>query len=333
MDENFSTPLLVCDIGGTNTRVGFIAAPGGDLKIVGRLRTGDFPTFEAALQSLEEALPEAPRSLIICGAGPVRGRQLALTNASWTLDGPSLTKLFRLEQGLLLNDFEAQALSLPVLDHRHSTPIGQHIEAGSGPQLILGPGTGLGVAALVRIDGRFAPIPSEAGHIDIGPVGETEEALWPYLDRFHGRHTAESLLSGAGLVRLYGAIQRMHGYVPAQVDPRTITARAMSDSKSPEHEAVRLFWDIAARFSGDMAITFKATGGVTLAGGILPRLATALEPTRFRALFEAKPPVTVLAAGISTRLLTEPDAVLTGMAALASAPSAYALDYKARLWV
>ena len=88
-----------------------------------------------------------------------------------------------------------------------------------------------------------------------------------------------------------------------------------------------------ARFAGDMAVTFVATGGVTLSGGVLPRVVDFLDDAAFRAAFEAKAPVDALARSIATRLITRSDAVLAGMAAIAARPDRYAIDYGARKWV
>jgi glucokinase len=94
-----------------------------------------------------------------------------------------------------------------------------------------------------------------------------------------------------------------------------------------------MFWRIVARFAGDMGVTFVATGGVTLAGGVLPRILDLIDEAAFRRAFEAKAPVDSLARRIPTRLVTRSDSVLLGLAAIAAAPHKYALDYAARLWV
>ncbi len=92
------------------------------------------------------------------------------------MDGAATARQARLAQGLLLNDFEAQALSLPTIPADWARRIGPLGFGGEGPQVILGPGTGLGIAALVEADGRFAAVSSEACHIDFGPVWPEEFA-------------------------------------------------------------------------------------------------------------------------------------------------------------
>ena len=111
-----------------------------------------------------------------------------------------------------------------------------------------------------------------------------------------------------------------------------ITGTALDAPDGPEGDTVRHYWRLVARFAGDIALTLKATGGVTLAGGILPRIVDLLDPVAFRVAFEAKAPVAGLTRHIPTRLIVQSDSVLGGMAALATEPERFALDYAARGW-
>jgi glucokinase len=329
----FPFPVLVCDTGGTNVRFALAKEPGAALGEVLHLHTGDYPGLPEAIEAAAPKLGARPRSTIACGAGPVVGRTLKLTNAPWVMDGPEAARRTGLVQGLLLNDFEAQALSLPTIPEVWERRIGPLKFGPDGPQVILGPGTGLGVAALVEADGRFAPVSSEACHIDFGPISPEEYALWPHLERAHGRVTSESVISGAGLARVHRARMMANGAPDPHVEPAAVTAAALADPKGEEAASIRLYWHIVARFAGDMAVTFVATGGVTLSGGVLPRVVDLLDEAAFRLAFEAKAPVDGLAKRIPTRLVTREDAVLVGMAAIAASPNRYAIDYAARAWV
>ncbi len=329
----FPFPALVCDTGGTNVRFAIVSEPGGRLSDIVHLHTGDYPGLAEAIEAAAPKLGTRPRSMIACGAGPVAGRTLKLTNAPWLIDGPEAAERTGLSQGLLLNDFEAQALSLPTIPDGWERRIGPLKFGPEGPQVILGPGTGLGIAALVEADGRFTPVSSEACHIDFGPVRPEEFDIWPYLDRAHGRITSESVISGAGLARVHRARMMAKGDPDPRVDPPAVTTAAMADPKGEEAASLRLYWHIVARFAGDMAVTFVATGGVTLSGGVLPRVVDFLDESAFREAFEAKAPVDQLARRIPTRLVTRDDAVLVGMAAIASTPDRYGIDYDSRAWV
>ena len=329
----FPFPVLVCDTGGTNVRFALSPEPGVALGPIVHLITDDYPGLPEAIEAAAPKLGQRPRSMIVCGAGPVVGRRLKLTNAPWEMDGAETARRAGLAQGLLLNDFEAQALSLPAIQADWTRQIGPAAFEGPGPQVILGPGTGLGVAALVEAEGRFTPVSSEACHIDFGPVTEEEFLLWPHLERAHGRITSESVLNGAGLARVHRARMIALGRPDPRVEPPEVTAAALADPKGEAADSVRLYWRIVARFAGDMAVTFVATGGVTLSGGVLPRVVDFLDDGAFRATFEAKAPVDALARRIPTRLIVRSDAVLAGMAAIAAAPDRYGVDYSSRGWV
>ncbi len=332
-DFAFPFPVLVCDTGGTNVRFALSTEPGAPLGPIVHLVTDDYPSLPDAIEAAKPKLGAQPHSMIVCGAGPVVGRQLKLTNAPWVMDGPETAKRAGLAQGLLLNDFEAQALSLPAIRPDWTREIGVPFGGRRGPQVILGPGTGLGVAALVEAEGRFTPVSSEACHIDFGPVTQEEYAIWPNLERAHGRITSESVISGAGLARVHRARMMAEGEPDPKLEPQQVSAAALADPKGEAAESLKLYWRIVARFAGDMAVTFVATGGVTLAGGVLPRVVDFLDDAAFRGAFEAKAPVDALARSIATRLIVHSDAVLAGMAAIAAAPDRYGVDYSARKWV
>jgi glucokinase len=248
------------------------------------------------------------------------------------MDGPEIARRLGLATGLLLNDFEAQALSLPSIPEDGARNIGPLGFGAGGPQAILGPGTGLGVGALIEAGGRHTPLPSELCHIGFGPESDEEWAIWPHLERAHGRITTESVISGPGLVRVHRARLAAAGLPASDADGPTIVAAALAGREGEEARSLRLFWRIVGRLAGDVAVTFVAFGGVTLAGGVLPRILDFLDEAAFRRAFEAKAPVDGLARRIPTRLVIRSDTVLLGMAAIAARPESYAIDYATRGW-
>ncbi|MFO1117341.1 MAG: glucokinase [Beijerinckiaceae bacterium] len=328
---NFPHPLLVCDIGGTNVRIGAVARPGDSVRRLGNAPTASHSSFLATIKVVEERAKVRPRSLLISAAGPIDGARVRLTNADWTIDGPELADALDLESGLLFNDFEAQAIALPHLGPDWTRQIGATRAEPFGPQLVLGPGTGLGAAALLRAGGGWLPVTTEAGHMDLGPTDSLEDAIWTHLPRVEGRVTFESVLSGPGLARLYAALRASRGLHPLARDPAEVTAAA-EGGESLAVETIGLFWKFAARCAGDLALAFLPRGGVTLGGGVLPRLARWLDAESFRRVFEAKAPMDMLMRAIPTRLLVETDSALAGMAALAARPDDYVIDYEARAW-
>ena len=329
----FPFPVLVGDIGGTNARFALVAEPGAPMSKPAHRATRDFPSLEAAVADAIPHFEARPRSLIACAAGPVRGRKVTMTNARWDIDGATVARANGLEQGLLLNDFEAQALTVPVVQESWVRRIGDATENDKGAQLILGPGTGLGAGALIEVQGRHFALSSEAGHVDFGPVGAEELAIWPHIPLTHyGRISAESVLSGPGLLRLHKARFASRGLMAPAHDEAKLVERAKADHYGEEADTIRLFWRLAARFAGDMTMAFLATGGVTFSGGVLPRLVDFLDPAGFRARYEDKAPFGELLRKVGTRIIIADDAVLVGMAAVAADPDRYALDYGTRAW-
>jgi glucokinase len=329
---NFPFPVVLCDIGGTNARFALMPASGAPLEPGPHLKTGNFPSLEEALAAALPGLGRKPRSLIACAAGPVSGRTVRLTNADWTINGGEVAAKSGLDQGLLLNDFEAQAFSLPVLEPAWVRPIGTFAPK-PGAQLVMGLGTGLGVAALLTIEARHYALPSEAGHMGLGPLGAEETALWPHLDRGPlGRVCAETVLSGPGIMRLHRARCMAAGEAPAEASEIILIERAHAQPAGEEAATLRLCWTLTARFAGDLALAFLAKGGVAFSGGILPRILDFCDLEKFRAAFENKAPYGDLLRSIGTRLIISEDAVLSGMAGIANAPQNYSIDYANRAW-
>jgi glucokinase len=327
----FAYPALVADIGGTNCRLSLVPEAGAPHEPLARIGTGSHPTPEAALESVLATLSQRPRSAVLAVAGPLEGRSAQLTNANWSFDGPGLGRALSLEQGLLVNDFEALAASLAVLGDRDLTTLVQGRPEPEGLRLVLGPGTGFGASALVMRAGRGLLIPTEAGHIGIGPEGPMEDKIWPALTAGLPRVTVEGLLSGDGLVRFHRAVASQSGMLEADVSAADVTTLAL-DGDPAALMAVVCFWRLLARVAGDLALAFKATGGVYIAGGIVPRLLPLADKATIHAVFCGKPPMEDLAARFALHVITAGDAAEQGLAAVAAEPARFGLDDPARLW-
>jgi glucokinase len=318
----------VADIGGTNCRVAMVDAPGEPPRVIRRLSTKGEPSCEAALASAIAGAGVRPRAAVLAVAGPVIGVGAELTNAGWSFDGPSLMAALGVSQGLLLNDFEALATCLPVLGNADLTPICTGKPA-DGARLILGPGTGFGAAALVGRDGRHTIVPTEAGHMELGPVTQDEFALWPLIERMDGRVTIESVLSGAGLARLDTALRKLAGETAVCADGATVSLRAEA-ADGIALAAIRLFGRLLARVAGDLALAYMATGGVFVAGGIAPKLLPLFDLSQMRRAFSDKPPMQALMDDAPLLVVTGSDPAERGLARVALDPAAFGLDN--RLW-
>jgi glucokinase len=328
----FVHPVLVADIGGTNCRLSLVPQAGAPHEPLARISTGSHGTPEAALESVLSTLSQRPRSAILAVAGPLEGRGAQLTNANWHFDGPAIASALSLEQGLLVNDYEALAASLAVLREGDVTTLVPGRPEPEGLRLVLGPGTGFGAAALLRRGDRGVLVPTECGHIGVGPEDPTEDKIWPALATDLSRVTVESLLSGHGLVRFHRAVASRSGVLEPDVSAADVTTLAL-DGDPVALMAVVCFWRLLARVAGDLALAFKATGGVYIAGGIVPRLLPLADYGTIHAVFCGKPPMEDLAAQFALHVITCHDAAEQGLAAIAAAPERFGLDDPQRLWV
>lgn len=169
--------------------------------------------------------------------------------------------------------------------------------------------------------------------MDFGPISAEELEIWPYLDTMpFDRVSAETILSGPGLIRLHRARCMATGRLAPEFDEVELITRAYAEPEGAEARTLRFLWNLVARFASDLALAFFAKGGVTFSGGVLPRLLPFLDLQKFREHFEDKSPYGEILRGIGTRLIVTDDFVLTGMAGIAAAPQGYAIDYAGRAW-
>jgi glucokinase len=304
---------LVADIGGSNSRFA-LANSSGDLEHILVIENDTVADLDAAVARYLEETEARPRAATLAVAGPVGGEEVVLTNrTNWRLRHGEFAKRFGFSQLRVLNDFEAVAWALPHLGAAHTRPLGTPVEAREGVKVVLGPGTGLGVAALLPADGRWHVIASEGGHASFGPQALDETAMFAKLREECGAISAETVLSGPGLVRLARALDPQAG----RHEPETIVASALAREPSA-HAAARMFVRLLGRFAGGLALTFKALGGVYITGGVAGGLGPLLDEPQFRTAFEAHPPHESLLRTIPTLLITCPQPGLIGCAALAS---------------
>lgn len=322
----FRFPVLIADLGGTNLRLGLLAGPGKDIQTLGRLRTADFDSLDAALAHIvAEAGIVAPKTLIAAIAGPVGLAKMRLTNHPWDIVPERLATHLDLDEVIVVNDFTAQALALPELGAADLHPIGGGAPAPDAAKVVLGPGTGLGVAALVPSRCGWLPVSGEGGHVALTPETTTERAIWPYLEAPDGRVSAETVISGPGLLRLYQAVARAGGGTASCATPQAVTEAAGAGDPLAR-QTLDLFAHAFGRFAGDVALTFLARGGVYLSGGIAPQIRPWLETGVFRAAFDAKAPYVAIMGDIPIFIVTADEPALHGLAALVRDPSRSAID-------
>jgi glucokinase len=314
--ENDMRAILLADIGGSKSRFA-LAGPSGRLTPPVVIDNDTVDGLEAAIALFLEAVAERPGRASLAVAGPINGEEIALTNRPWRSRRGLLVQRFGFSELRVLNDFEAIAWALPQLEATQLLALGgAGLPFCDGVKLVIGPGTGLGVAALMPAGGRWHVLPSEGGHSLFGPQLPDEFELFAGLAQECGSVCAETILSGRGLLRLH----RMLAPSSAEVTCETLVAQVLAGEPTAR-STIRMFLRLFGRFAGSMALTFKATGGVYLTGGVARALGPLLDAPEFRAAFEAHPPYEPLLAAIPTALITCPEPGLIGCAAAANSSS------------
>ncbi|EFM60996.1 glucokinase [Brucella sp. BO2] len=332
-EQSFKFPVLVCDIGGTNARFAILVDSNAEPKEFPVLQTADYATIDEAIQrAILDQTAIQPRSVILAVAGPVDGDEIDLTNCDWVVRPKKMIADLGFEDVTVLNDFEAQALAVVSLEGHHMEQIGGKPEEAVATRVVLGPGTGLGVAGLVRTRHAWVPVPGEGGHIDIGPRTERDYQIFPHIERIEGRVTGEQILSGRGLRNLYLGICAADKITPTLETPVDITSAGLDGSNPQAAETLDLFATYLGRLAGDLALIFMAHGGVYLSGGIPVRILSALKTGSFRAAFEDKAPHKAIMRDIPVRVITYQLAALTGLSAFARTPSRFEVSTEGRRW-
>lgn len=289
--DSSTFPRLLGDVGGTNARFAWQAAPAAPLSDVATLPCADHPTLEAAMQHYLAQLGQGrPRCAAIGIANPVVGDQVRMTNHHWSFSIEAVRQLLGLQRLLVINDFTALALSLPALAADELRQVGGGQAVAGLPLGLLGPGTGLGVSGLLpaREGQRAIPINGEGGHVTLAAADAQEEAVIRRLRERFGHASAERALSGPGLVNLYVALCEVHGLSAQPLQAADVTSRAAAGEDSICVEALDLFFSFLGNVAGNLALSLGARGGVYIGGGIVPRLGAAIDRSRFRERFEAK---------------------------------------------
>jgi len=304
---------LVGDIGGTNAR--FALWRDQQLESVRVMPTAEYADLEGAICAYlaEQQLPVgAVTSVCLACAGPVDGDEFSFTNNQWHISRAAFSRALQLDQLLLINDFSAMALGMTRLHESERLLVCPGEAEPQRPTVVIGPGTGLGVSTLLKLDeGRWRALAGEGGHVDL-PVGNLREAeLWTCLFKQLGHVRAESVLCGNGLLRLYRASCDLDGQVAPLTSPAEITAAALA-GEPVAIGVLEQFCDWLGRVAGNNVLTLGARGGVYIAGGIIPRFADFFLASGFARCLRDKGPMSDYFDGIPVWLVTAPYPGLLG---------------------
>jgi glucokinase len=273
-----------------------------------------------------------PNSAVLAVAGPVESDEIPLTNCPWIVKPKQMLANLGLSDIVVLNDFEAQALAVVALGEDQMEKIGGGAMEPDAGRVVLGPGTGLGVAGLIHSGGRWIPVPGEGGHMDIGPRNQRDFEVFPHIEKLEGRISGEQILCGRGLVNVYRAVAMADDKPSPLAQPAEITAAALAKTDLVAQEALSIFTACLGRTAGDLALVFLSRGGVFLTGGIAQKILPALKDGNFRAAFEDKAPHSALMATMPVYVITQPLAALAGLAAYARTPSLFGVETRGRRW-
>ncbi|EMS36281.1 glucokinase [Candidatus Liberibacter americanus] len=329
-----SFPLLLADIGGTNIRFAILFSIESDLEFIYTLKTSDYNSLEDAINDLilnKISIKVRLRSVFLAVAASIYSQDsIVMTNSKLVISPNILISYMSFEDVFIINDFEAQALAISSLDDSNYVCIAnntKNISCVYSSKVIIGPGTGLGVAGLIRVNDSWVPIAGEGGHMNIGPISKRDFEIFPYLTKYvDGRFSAESLLSGRGLVSIYKAVCVANGIEDNSIFyPEDILSKGLNPISC---EAIDLFCEYLGRFSGDLALLFMARGGVYISGGISYVIKNFLHSSSFRYAFENKSPHKDLMRKIPIYLVTNPNIALLGMLSYIRKSYNYVLHYE-----
>jgi glucokinase len=308
---------LLGDIGATNVR--FALLSNGVLGPIKCFTVADFPRFTDAVNAFLDC---QCRQVSVCEAllavaGPVDKDRCVLTNSAWTIEAPEVGAAFGFAKVHILNDFEATALSLPLLTAADLYQVGGGKAVLGAPMAVLGPGTGLGVACFVP--GAQSPIviASEGGHATMAATSEREDAIIDYLRRQFGHASAERVVSGSGLENLYRAVIAIEGFEAPERNAAEITNAALHGTCPVARTALDLFCAMLGTIAGNVTLMFGARGGIFIAGGIAPRLTEYIARSEFRARFEHKGRFRQYLASIPSSIIVHPAATFMGLRSIA----------------
>ncbi len=308
--------MIICgDIGGTHARLAVADLENGVPQHARDFLSADYDGLAPILAAYLAETGIRPTGGCLAVAGPVSadGWQARLTNLPWVLDADDLAQSVGMPSLTLANDFAAAAMGVGLAPPDTLTILQPGEPLATAPRLVVGAGTGLGMAVLIWQAGRWQVVPGEGGHIAFAPQDDLQEQVWRGLRAEYGRVTAERVISGAGLVAIHRILNG------ETLTPAEIGRRAMAENNEPARTSLNVFLAAYGAYAGDMALAVMARGGVYLAGGIMPRLLSVVRPSPFLSSFNDKAEHADIVRQMSVTVVADPVLGLRGAAYLAGA--------------
>ncbi|MCC6480197.1 MAG: glucokinase [Sphingomonadaceae bacterium] len=315
------TRLVTVDIGGTHARFALAEVADGKVVSLGEpvtMKTAEHASFQTAWEAFDDMIDEPiPQAVAIAIAGPINAEVIKFTNNPWIIRPALIKEKLRVDAYTLVNDFEAVGHAVAQADAEHfvhlcgpDQPLG-----ATGTLSIIGPGTGLGVAHVLRTSEHYHVQATEGGHIDFAPLDSIEDAVLAKLRKRYRRVSVERVVSGPGLVEIYETLASIEGKAIQQLDDKELWALGTSGEDSLAAAAVDRFCLSLGSIAGDIALAQGGFAGVVVAGGLGLRIKDTLLRSGFAERFRAKGRFEGLMAGIPVKLITHPQPGLFGAAA------------------
>lgn len=319
--------LLVADIGGTNGRFGLVEFDVEKNRALGEinytaerqvtLKCAEYADMATMIKACCVELDvEMPAYCCLAIAGPIENGQASMTNLNWSFSIDGLRDQLGMKTLHVINDFASLAYAVPFLKNSELVTLFDSNKSNAhAPIVVMGPGTGFGMAALVPDNGNWEIIPTEGGHASFAPTNEKELAIKSFLLKEQNHVSVENILSGGGLVTLYRALAHIAGVEAKPYTPADISSKGLANEDELCREAVLTFCDVLGEVAGDKALSLGAKGGVVIGGGITPKLVSLLPESHFLERYKNKGPMAGYVSDISIRLIVNDKAALVGSAA------------------
>jgi len=304
----------MADIGATTTRCALVDDKGQE-RVPEIFENASFTGVAGVLRAYldHRRASDRPTRAALAVAAPITGDAVQMINIGWHFSQKELRKELGLKHLQVVNDFAAIAWALPRLTPADVVQIGGGESVPRATLAALGPGSGLGVSALVPSADSWTVMTGEGGHVSMPAVTREEQDVIAALrEQFDGHCSAERILSGPGLVNLYVALAELAGRGRPTVVPEDVTNLARQ-GEPLARKTLAMFFAMLGTIAANLAVTAGARGGVYIAGGIVPRLAEQLGKSEFRARFEAKGRYRGYLAAIPTYLITAPLPAFRGL--------------------
>jgi len=322
--------ILAGDVGGTKTLIGLFRfdarRPTPVPKASRTYPTTDYPGLPAIIDAFfaEHGTREPIEAAAFGVAGPVIDQSAEMTNVPWRVDAAEVCGAISCGRVRLLNDLEAMAYSVPVLEPRELRSLQAGTRNAEGNMGLIAAGTGLGESLLHWVSGRYVPVPTEGGHTDFAARTDRDLEFVRFLRGQFGRAEVEHVLSGPGLVNLArfthaaGQCRALDGVADAPEVPAAVSKSALAGTCPCCVEALQMFVEAYGAVAGNLALTAVTAGGVFLGGGIAPRILPALEKPAFIDAFTDKGPMRPMLEAMPVHVILNPEAGLLGAAVYAA---------------